>query len=236
MFGPAAAVVDQIAVYADTTGKLIAASTVSVNDIATITYVDDANDAQDAAQLLIDAAQDAAIALNTAFVAAQPGVDGAQDTAINNKITKPAAVAVIGNIATFADVAGLAALDGGRTIAQLDAAIAARGDVTGPGVTVAANLAVFSGTTGKIIADGGQSIASIQTYVDDAIAAIPGATPPLVTAPELTGNGVAGTPITFTGITTDPTIGAGAAGATFSGLGLSTDPLVLEVVDGGEYV
>jgi hypothetical protein len=318
--GPALSVLDNLASYADATGHLIKDSGTKITDLATTTYVDSENTAQDTAQAAVDAAQDLIIAANAAFVAAQPAIDLAQDTAINNKITKPAAVLAIGNIATYADLTGGVALDGGRTIAQLDAAIAARGDVVGPATAVADNIAVYDLTTGKLIKDGGttiaaltaavgdvkgqtaaiatadniavytgtnskaikdgartlgqidaaiaargdvfstapiavalnlaafsdvggkmivdsgQSISSIQTYIDTSIAAIPAATPPLVTSPELTGNGVLGTPITFTGITTDPVVGTGAAGATFTGKGLSTDPLVLAVVDGGTYV
>ena len=49
----------------------------------------------------------------------------------------------------------------------------------------------------------------------------------IVTPPELTGTGIEGDPLTFTGIT--------AEAPTFSGKGLATDPLVLDVVDGGVY-
>ena len=56
-----------------------------------------------------------------------------------------------------------------------------------------------------------------------------------VTPPELTGNGLEATPITFTGITTGPATGEAAQPSGFRGVGLSTDPLILEVIDGGTH-
>jgi hypothetical protein len=214
--GPATSTAGFIATYADATGKLIATG-IDPATLPTKTYVDAENDAQD----LI-------IAANAAFVAAQPGVDGAQDTAINNKITKPASVAAIGNIATYADVGGVAALDGGKSIADIDASIALKADAA----ALAGYLPLAGGTvTGPIIlpvaAPTTDPEAANKKYVDDQINSIPGATPPEVTAPELTGNGTTLTPITFTGITAETLV--------FGGKGLSTDPLTLLLVDGGVY-
>jgi hypothetical protein len=121
-----------------------------------------------------------------------------------------------------------------KTIASIDAAIAAKGDVFGPAAAIVNNLAMFSTVGGKNIVDSTYSVQDFKDYVDNAINNIPGATPPEVTAPELTGDGTALTPITFTGITTEA-IQAGASSKTFSGLGLSTDPLALVLIDGGVY-
>jgi len=163
--GPLASVADNIALFDGITGLLIKDSATKLTDLATKAYVDGENTTQNTTQDTRDDAQDVLIAANTAFVAAQPGVDSAQDTAINNKITKPLAVAAVGNIATFADTGGLAALDGGVTIAQLQADIAAGGDVIGPALAVDLNIAVYNGTTGKIIEDGGTTIAALTASV-----------------------------------------------------------------------
>ena len=143
------------------------------------------------------------------------------------------AAAVANNLAAFDTATGKLIKDSGvlTTDVALKAEVAARGDVYGPALSVALNLAVFSGTTGKIIADGGQSIASIQTYVDNAINNIPGATPPDVFEPDLTGDGTAALPITWTGVKFDPA----NLPAVFTGLGTTASPLALIGVDGGTF-
>jgi len=129
----------------------IAANTAAIALLPTTAYVDAENTAQETAQAATDGAQDTAIAANTAAIA--------------NKITKPAVVAAIGNIATFADLGGAAALDGGVTIAQLQASITSKGDVVGPAGAVADNIAVYDLATGKLIKDGGTSVTAINTAI-----------------------------------------------------------------------
>jgi len=133
-------------------------------------------------------------------------------------------------IATKVDITTQTTRDAGQ-----DAAIALKGDVSSTGPAWAVNnLAAFSTTAGKTIVDSGQSILSIQTYVDDAINNIPGATPPEVFEPDLTGDGTALLPITWTGVKFDPLAPANIPPA-FTGVGTTASPLALVLVDGGTY-
>jgi hypothetical protein len=262
--GPAASTDNGIAVYDGLTGLLIKDSTTLISSLATVTYVDAEN-----------AAQDLIIAANAAFVAAQPGIDAGQDAAIAaaGDVKGPASVTADGNIAVYNLLTGKLIKDGGTTIAQLQTDIAAAGDVYGPAASVLDRIATYADATGKVIKDGGILVSDvalatdlvgmgdvvgpaisvldrIATYSDatgklikdsgqtiaDVIASIPGAQPPLVTAPELIGDGTLGNEITFTGITiaansTASFTGNGLAGATVVG----GAPLDLILVDGGTY-
>lgn len=283
--GPAASVVGNIATYSTLLGHNIQDGGVALADLTTKTYVDAENDAQD----LI-------IAANAAFVAAQPGVDAAQDALIDDKVAGPAAaVAVADNIAVWDGVTGRLIKDGGKPVPAvfgdvvgpatsvadsiaaysdatgklikdggilttdiaLKADLLPLGDVKGPASATTLNIAVFSGATGKLIADGGKPIPAvfgdvvgpaastldhIATYSDatgkvikdSGLLASSLLTTIAVTAPELTGNGTAATPITFAGITTGvPVVGDPAS---FTGNGLVATPLALVLVDGGTYV
>jgi len=130
---------------------------------------DAAGAAADAAQDLLIAANAAAIAVNAADITAIEGVNTAQDTAINNKITKPATVAAALNIAVYSDTTGGIAADGGESIASLNAKIdlkqdiatATAGDVVGPAGAIANNLAAFDTATGKLIKDSLLPMASV---------------------------------------------------------------------------
>lgn len=190
--GPATSVVDRIATYSDTTGLLIKDSGTLVADLATKTYVDTENNAQDT---LITANADAIAILETN--------DAAQDAAIALK----ADITYVDSENDAQDTA---------TAAADDLRVLKAGDtMTGPLV-----LPVAAPTL--------PAHAANKKYVDDQIATIPGATPPEVTGPELSGDGSAATPITFEGITAEAVV--------FGGTGLSTDPLTLLVVDGGVYL
>lgn len=69
--------------------------------------------------------------------------------------------------------------------------------------------------------------AATKKYVDDGLVSVTAGTSIVVIGPELTGNGLSGTPVIFNGITHESTV--------FGGNGLSGSPLTLLVVDGGQY-
>jgi hypothetical protein len=206
--GIATSTVGGIMTFADATGKQAADSTVLITDLAT--------------------AADLALKADITYVDSE---NDAQDIIINGKADTTYVdaqnaldVKIAGGAGAI--MTGLLTLSGAPT-ANLHAAtklyVDAKGDVFGPAVSVLDRVAVFGDVTGKLIADGGLTIAEI-------ISSVPGAAPPLVTAPELVGDGTTGNAITFTGIT----IAANSALELF-GNGLSTSGLDLRLVDGGTF-
>jgi hypothetical protein len=182
-------------------------ATVMAADVGVVAPVAGGNDVQEVLESLEtkDTAQDALIAANTAAIALLPTtayVDAENDAQDAAQLTKDTAqdAAIAANTAALANYLPLVG-----------------GTVTGPII-----LPVAAPTTDPMAAN--------KKYVDDSIAAIPGASPPLVTAPELVGDGALGSEITFTGITLHANVAA-----EMSGNGLSTSPLNLTLVDGGVY-
>jgi hypothetical protein len=232
VFGPAAAVADRIASYADITGKVIKDGGILTTDLVVQTDLTGLGDvfgpnASTAGNIATYANVTGKLIADGGILATDLVVQA--DLAALGDVKGPA-TAVLDHIAVYADTTGKVIKNATKTIASIDAAIAAKGDVFGPAAAIVNNLAMFSTVGGKNIVDSTYSVQDFKDYVDAALAAIPGATPPEVTAPELTGDGSALAPITFTGIT----LHANVTGQ-MSGNGLSTNPLNLTVVDGGVF-
>jgi hypothetical protein len=223
--GPAAAIDSNLAAFDTVTGLLIKDSLSSVTSILNQakTYVDTANTAQDTAQDTRDDAQDVLIAANTASIASKGDVFGPP-------------LAVQDRIAVFDDNTGKLIADGGTTIGAINTSIGLKADKAYVDTQDAlAVLLAGSTMTGVLLlsehpAAGDDPFqATTKQYVDDGLASVAAGASVLVTGPELTGNGLLGTEITFMGITTAP------AGE-FGGNGLSGAPLTLLICDGGTYV
>jgi len=224
--GPAVAIDSNFAAFDTTTGLLIKDSLQSASSILTQakTYVDTANTAQDTAQDARDDAQDVLIAANTASIATKGDVYG------------PAA-SVVDQIAVYSNATGKLIKDGGTTIAAINAAIALKADTAYVDSENALDVKIAGSTmTGVLLLSehpvaGDPALqATTKQYVDDGLASVAAGASVLVTGPELVGNGLLGTEITFTGITLHTNVAA-----EMSGNGLSTSPLNLTVVDGGVY-
>jgi len=182
VIGPTGAVTNRIAVYSDTTGKLLKDGGKLISDLATIASPVLTGDPQAPTPATSD--NDTSIA-TTAFVKAQnyltavpagyaplaspvftgdpqapTPVSTDNDTSIATtafvKTAIPAPAAAVPIVESGAGTVGTSV-----KYAREDHVHPLSGDVTGPAGAVADRIAVFNGATGKLIKDGGQTVAGL---------------------------------------------------------------------------
>jgi len=233
-------VAQHLALFSDVGGKLIADAGILSTDVALLSDLVGLGDVVGPASVAA-ATNIATYADTTGKLIADGGIAVA-DLVVQADLVplgdvkgQAAAIAATDNIAVYNGVDPKAIKDGTISVAQIalktDITTAQADDVKIAGSTMTGALILsehpVSGTSPPLQA------ATIQA-IDDAIALIPGATPPEVADPDLTGDGSVATPITWTGVKFDATAVANIPPA-FTGNGTTATPLALVLVDGGEY-